>query len=114
MAPEGHVDADRHQRLLTRINQKGLEIATKLSELLAGKDVRLEDFELTGDEDPRVRKEERLRAYLALVNRARARLNDETIGTCVSCGAAIREAAIDETPWLLRCETCEREGRAER
>ncbi len=107
------MDPARHARLLARINQKGLEVATKLSELLAGKEVRLEDFELTGGEDPRVSKEERLRGYLALVNRSRARLLDGSIGTCVSCGAELREAAIDETPWILRCAECERQGRAE-
>lgn len=107
------MDAARHARLLARINQKGLGVATKLSELLAGKDVRLEDFELTGDEDPRVKKEERLRAYLALVNRSRARLLDGSIGTCVSCGGEIGAAAIDETPWILRCDACERDGLAE-
>ncbi|MCB9787116.1 MAG: hypothetical protein H6744_10540 [Deltaproteobacteria bacterium] len=48
------MDPDRRDLLLRRINAKGLEVATKLSELLAGKDVRLDDFELTGDEDPRV------------------------------------------------------------
>ncbi|MCB9788563.1 MAG: hypothetical protein H6744_17945 [Deltaproteobacteria bacterium] len=107
------MDPDRRDLLLRRINAKGLEVATKLSELLAGKDVRLDDFELTGDEDPRVAKEERLRAYLALVNRARARVLDGTIGTCVSCGTALSAAAVDETPWLLRCDGCEEQARAE-
>lgn len=92
---------------LKRINQKGLEVATKLAELMANKDVTLVDFE-GGVELGRAAKEIRLRAFLTRINSARERLLTGTYGECVDCRTPHPDAALDEQPWLDRCSRCER------
>ena len=92
---------------LKRINQKGLEVATKLAELMANKDVTLADFE-GGVELGRADKEIRLRAFLTRINSARERLLSGTHGVCDDCPTPYSDAALDEQPWLDRCSSCER------
>ena len=92
---------------LKRINQKGLEVATKLAELMADKDVTLADFE-GGVVLGRADKEIRLRAFLTRINAARQRLLSGTYGVCEYCTTPHSEAALDEQPWLDRCSSCER------
>lgn len=102
---------------LRRINAKGLEIATRLSELLAGQDVRLADFELTGGK-PGETKEQRLRRFLASINGARARLLGQgaapPYGECLACGVELPAPALDEMPWVERCPPCARSDAADR
>ena len=92
---------------LKRINQKGLEVATKLAELMANKDVTLADFE-GGVELGRADKEIRLRAFLTRINSARERLLSGTYGVCDDCPTPYSDAALDEQPWRDRCSSCER------
>ena len=104
---------ERNKLRLDRINGKGLEVATKLSELLAGKDVDLATLNPYED-DPNIKKEERLRAYLDQINAARRRLLDGDFGACQACGETFRAEVLDETPWIGVCEPCIRAGRPRR
>lgn len=101
---------DRSKLRLERINKKGLEVATKLAELKAGKDVSLKDFGLVMDKEDTVeKKERRLRAFLDQINASRTRLNagDEgNYGKCLACGTEFDDPTLDETPWIERCGDC--------
>ncbi len=92
---------------LSRINAKGFEVATKLAELKAGKDVSLGEIDVHGLPLDKRRKEERLRAFLETVNLARRRLNEGGYGHCLRCGEALSDGQLDEMPWVERCAGCE-------
>ena len=94
-----------------RINGKGMEVAQKLAEVLAGKDVELADLGDLHGLDLVDKKEMRLRAFLDKINAARRRLDTEAYGTCVSCSTAFKAAVLDETPWIDRCEPCDQAGK---
>ena len=98
-------EAARRSLRLKRINAKGLEVATRLSDLLANKDVTLADLEGLA-ELGRSQKEVRLRAYLDQINAARQRLLDGTPGVCLSCDVPLGDAVLDEQPWIERCSAC--------
>ncbi len=104
------MDEARKQLRLKRINDKGLGVATRLSELLAGKDVDLGAIGLSGPElvDD---KEMRLRGFLDQINAARQRLLSGAYGVCLACGAPFPDAALDEMPWIERCSDCVAEDR---
>ena len=98
-------EAARRSLRLKRINAKGLEVATRLSDLLANKDVTLADLEGLV-ELGRSQKEVRLRAYLDQINAARQRLLDGTLGACLSCDVPLGDAVLDEQPWIECCSAC--------
>jgi DnaK suppressor protein len=45
-------------------------------------------------------------AKLQDVERALAKLDDGTYGTCDSCGGAIEPARLEAIPWATRCVGC--------
>lgn len=47
-----------------------------------------------------------LAAMLADADRALAKLDEGTYGTCDSCGAAIPEERLEARPWTARCVRC--------
>lgn len=100
------MDEASRQLRLKRINAKGLGVATRLSELLAGKDVDLGAIGVSGP-DLVDDKEMRLRDFLDQINGARQRLLSGGYGACLACGAPFPEAALDEIPWIERCADCE-------
>jgi len=102
-------DSDRRDLRLQRINQKGLEVATKLAEFKAGQDITLSEMGTSGFDVAALTKEERIRAYLDLVNDARTRLMSGDFGRCLACDAELVPAALDEMPWTQRCADCERD-----
>ncbi len=111
-------DAQRSLRL-GRINAKGMEVATKLSSLLAGKDVSLIELaELTKGGEPAETKEQRLRRFLDQVNASRARLLNKAgaapYGACLGCGSPLADGALDEMPWVERCAPCVSKDTADR
>ena len=97
----------RREARLALINKKGLEIANQLVELKAGRDVALLDL---GRSTSATRKEDRLRAYLSLINEARARLVSGGYGLCLTCSSPLGEAQLDELPWADICVRCELES----
>ena len=104
-------DAAQRSLRLQRINQKGLEVATKLAGLKAGQNITLADMG-TGLERAGLTKEERLRNYLDLINASRTRLLSGPgggYGRCLACGVELTPAALDELPWTERCGDCERD-----
>ena len=94
------------QMRLKRINQKGLAVATKLSEVLAGKDIDLSQLGDLSGIDPNDKKERRLRAYLDTINAARKRLQTADYGRCLKCPDALTDAVLDEAPWTTVCRNC--------
>jgi len=98
---------DHTQRRLNRINEKGLAVATRLAEHLAGKDVDLSEMgDLSGLELTDM-KEMRLRTFLERINNARRRLNTADYGLCLVCGAPFEATTLDETPWIEECSACQ-------
>lgn len=91
---------------LDRINQKGMAVAQRLMDLMAGKDVDLSELGDLRGLDLIDSKEMRLRAFLDQINRARKRLSSQEYGLCVGCQAPLEPVALDETPWMEGCGTC--------
>jgi RNA polymerase-binding transcription factor DksA len=96
----------RNQRRLKRIQDKGWEVAQRIAALKAGENIRISDMEglLTSPvgETP----EEKLRAWLDAINRARTRIEEERYGQCLVCDLPIRQEALDEIPWQETCARC--------
>ena len=91
---------------LTRINQKGLEVATRLADLKAGQNITLADMLVPGLDIEAITKEARVRAFLDMINASRTRLGTDGYGRCLACGSGLSPGALDETPWLERCGGC--------
>lgn len=90
---------------LALINKKGWEVAQKLQELKAKKNVSLTDF-LKDDGDAKEPPEVRLRRYLDLINRSRTRIQSGSYGLCLGCAKPFLDAELDEMPWVELCRTC--------
>ena len=99
----------RRSLRLQRINQKGLEVATRLAELKAGQNITLSEMMTPGLDVEAMTKEERIRAFLDLINASRTRLMSGVYGQCLACGVEIAPAALDEIPWTERCAVCVRD-----
>ena len=50
---------------------------------------------------------ERASLHLDAVDRALARLDDGTYGTCLRCGKPIAEARLEALPWAEHCIECQ-------
>lgn len=100
-------DPEVRADLRGRIMRKGLQVATLLSDVLAGKDKakELAALKLT----PGIRPEEALRMYLDLIESKRVLLDagDDRFGRCDRCGADLGELALREMPWADRCPRCQ-------
>lgn len=86
--------------------KKGLEIATLLADVMAGKDKTRELAAL--QLKPGIRPAEALRMYLGVIESKRTLLdaNDDRFGRCESCGADLGVMALREMPWADRCPRC--------
>jgi RNA polymerase-binding transcription factor DksA len=101
------VDAARRALRLERINRKGMEVAERLAQLLAGQDVKLGDIDPSDVFDLEGMKQEAwLRAFLDQVNQARRRLQGGGYGNCLSCGQRFEDTVLDEGPWIAQCAPC--------
>ena len=96
-------DATR-ARLRSGLQKRGLDLATRLSELLAGGDAAriLGAFGL--DAKPGAKPEELLRRALDQVEARRKLLDagDDRFGRCDVCGVDLGAAALGEMPWADR------------
>ncbi|MEO1268780.1 MAG: hypothetical protein AAFX99_11825 [Myxococcota bacterium] len=104
-----HLTPEQHELLRKRLLRKGGQIAKKLADLLAGKDVQLVELaDLRGRGGPNLRAEQKLRAYLDLINERRQALEakDGTYGVCAICGAPLSWAELDQMPWATQCRDC--------
>src|SRR5687768_4707733 len=88
-----------------RILAKGRDVSDALTKILAGKDARLDDFQLTGGE-PGERPEEKLRRFLDHLMKTMRRLDAPDFGACTGCGQPIPVAELDALPWADRCRGC--------
>jgi hypothetical protein len=88
--------------------KKGKEVADKLAKALAGLNVRLEQIPARGLGSPGMRPEEKLRAYLDLINAKRRALeaNDGSYGLCAFCGQPFSEVELDQVPWVDEHARC--------
>lgn len=97
MNPMSRPDERWHRHLLA----KGREVAQVLEEILAGKDVRLEDLPIPGnaDDDPELR----ARRFLERIDRGIKSFGTPRFGRCAVCEAPIDPAVLEEAPWTERC-----------
>ena len=102
---------DGREMRLQRINSKGMGVAQKLADLLAGKDVQLADLGDLHGLDLVDKKEMHLRVFLDKINAARRRLNSDEYGLCIVCSTAFSAAVLDEIPWVDQCDACEQAGK---
>jgi DnaK suppressor protein len=97
LTPEQLATLKRH------LLRKGRDLAEKLSEMMAGKQVRIEDiFEPKVGETPI----ERLRRYLDLVDSKIKAINAGTYGSCFLCNQPLSYAELEQMPWAQYCVAC--------
>ncbi len=94
MTPEARRDIR-----LRRLNHKGMDVYTKLSALLAGKDIILSEIGLHGI-DMIDDKEVRLRQFLGLINDARPMIQAEHYPAKIAGEETKRQLFLDENPWM--------------
>ena len=100
--------AEDRERLRVALLDKGSAVAGKLSELLAGKDVRMGELQGVKGLGDRHKKEDRLRAFLDHIGQRRRALEngDTSFGRCEECGKGLTVAELDEMPWATHCGNC--------
>lgn len=96
-SPYAVEDRERWRRLLLA---KGQEVAKKLEEVLAGKDVRLEDLSLWMTDKEKEPKDKKLRRFLDLLMARLKRVDDPSFGWDSERGAFLPKAVLDDTPWI--------------
>lgn len=98
-------DDDTRTRLRRALLKRGHVIATKLSDVLAGKDGERGLRALGLDAKPGMRPEEVLRAALDHVETLRKQLEagDPAYGACWVCGTELPLAGLEEVPWADAC-----------
>jgi RNA polymerase-binding transcription factor DksA len=92
-------------RLRKKLLGRGQVIATKLSEILNGKD-KLSGLRALGlDAKPGMKPEEVLRAALDHVEKLRKQVEagDDAYGRCWVCGKDLGLAGLEEVPWADAC-----------
>jgi len=97
---------ERRAERLRTINKKGWEVAQKLVEMKAKKEVTLEELADLRGGKPGETPEERCHRFLNSINAARTRLQADQFGDCEDCGDAISDAALDQEPWMTQCSVC--------
>jgi len=96
-------DESTRTRFRAHIMTRGLELATLLAQVLAGK--RPPSAEALLAAKPWKRPEDVLRMALDQVERRRELLDadDDRFGRCDVCGVDVGELALGEMPWADRC-----------
>lgn len=98
-------ETETRARLRRGLMKKGMELATLLADVLAGKDAERRIQALGLDDRPGERPAEKLRRYLDLVEGRRQLLDadSDAFGRCDLCGVALDVVALCEMPWADRC-----------
>jgi len=94
MTPE-----ERKTMRLQRLNKKGMGVAGKLADLMAGKDISLSQIGLNGI-DMIDDKEQRLRAFLDMVNQSRKIILSDDYASKIVGEDPKRQLFLDDNPWL--------------
>ncbi len=99
---------ERKERYRKKLLAKGQDIALLLAAVLAGKDKTSALAALPDLGKPGMRPEEKLRAYLDLIEATRHLLlaDGDEFGRCIGCGERLSELELDEMPWAQRCRAC--------
>ncbi len=92
--------AEDRQRWKQRLLDKGQEISKKLEQVLAKKDVRLDDLELKLTDDENEPKEKRLRRYFDLVMARLRKVESQDFGFDRQRDAFLSVTELDEMPWI--------------
>jgi RNA polymerase-binding transcription factor DksA len=103
------IDEQTRERLRKKLLKKGMEIATLLADVLAGKDRQRDLAALPAFTDkPGLRPEEKLRIYLDHVEARRVLLvdRDPSYGHCDKCNAELDLFELEEMPWADQCRAC--------
>jgi len=98
--PVSPYTAEDRQRWKQRLLAKGREISSKLEDILAGKDAKLEDFDLKMDGEPAETKERRLRRYFDHVMKRLRAVEHSRFGYDPATRAFLPVATLDDTPWI--------------
>lgn len=101
------ISNERRQRLRGDLARKGMDVNEKLTKLLAGQNVTLTTMKLPNEQKPGLKPVEKLRMYLDQIIRAQRRLGTPAFGHCVDCQIALPDAALDDSPWIERCNACD-------
>jgi RNA polymerase-binding transcription factor DksA len=91
------------QRLRRQLLRKGSELAEKLAELMAGKEIRMEEILRTKPGETPI---ERLRRFMALIDGRLAAIRAGTYGRCEQCGDGLPYAHLEQIPWIDTCQAC--------
>ena len=97
---ESPYTAEDRQRWKQRLLDKGQEISKKLEQVLAKKDVSLDDLKLKLDDDEKEPKEKRLRRYFDLIMARLRKVESSSFGFDRQRGAFLSVAELDEMPWI--------------
>ena len=97
------IDPERRAQLRSALMHRGRDLATLLSEVLAGK--RPPSLVALLAQKPGKRPEEVLRLALDQIEARRRMLDadDDRFGRCDVCGEDLGDAALGEMPWADRC-----------
>ena len=98
------LSAEQLTALRRAVLKKGAEINDKLTKLLAGEKVSIEDLVSGGR--PGETPIERLRRFMALVDRALLAMKSGLYGHCQRCGQWLGYDDLTGMPWLETCRSC--------
>jgi len=100
MEPVSTYTADDRQRWRQALLAKGRDVATKLEEVLAGKDVTLSELELRAVDDVKEPLDKKLRRFLDLLMARLKVVDHPRFGFDTDKGEFVPVAALNEVPWL--------------
>jgi len=102
--------ADTKERYRRALLDKGMEISAQLAAELAGKGSSEVGLAVVPAliTRPGMRPDEKLRAFLDLVERKRRSLVADELGFghCGACETPLGESELDQMPWADRCQAC--------
>ena len=103
MATSDRLSPEQLERLKRLLLNKGRDLADKLSQLMAGKQVSIQELLA-----PKVGETptERVRRYLDLVDGRIKAINAGTYGTCFLCEAPLSYVELEQMPWAQYCAAC--------
>src|SRR5687768_2367025 len=96
-APIEHLTTDEISSLRKALLKKGAELADKLSRLMAGQKVQIDELVSPKPGETPI---EKARRYLELVDRKIKSIDGGTFGRCDMCGANLSFVELDGVPWM--------------
>jgi RNA polymerase-binding transcription factor DksA len=103
VATSDRLSPEQLERLKRLLLNKGRDLAEKLSQLMAGKPVSLQELLA-----PKVGETptERCRRYLDLVDGRIKAINAGTYGNCFLCETPLSYVELEQMPWAQYCAAC--------